>query len=69
MWRAIGSVHSGDDKSIRSNQSREEISFEQFHKHKSTRMSAEKDRSFCYDYLQKKRDDYRNMTYDSRAKS
>lgn len=40
MWRAIGSVRSGDDKSIRSNQSREEISFEQFHKHKSTHFSA-----------------------------
>ena len=30
MWKAVGSVRSGDDKSIRSNKSREEVRFEHF---------------------------------------
>ena len=45
------------------------MSFEPFHKHKSTNLSRDNDRSFCFDYFQKKREDVRNMTYDSRARS
>jgi hypothetical protein len=37
MWKAIGSVHSGDDKSVRSNRSREEARFEPFHRNQQNR--------------------------------
>jgi hypothetical protein len=70
MWKAIGSVHSGDDRSIRSNRSREEVSFEHFHQHPANRSALEPkaDHSFCFDYFQKKREG-KSTLEKSRAKS
>jgi hypothetical protein len=71
MWKAIGSVHSGDDRSIRSNRSREEVSFEHFRQHPANRsatLEPNGDRSFCFDYFQKKREGKTTLE-KSRAKS
>lgn len=69
MWKSIRSIQSGDDKSARSNRSRLEGNFEQFYHHKSIDHSPDTNRSFCFDYLQKRRNDFKNLTYDSKAKS
>jgi hypothetical protein len=71
MWKSIGSIQSGDDKSMRSNRSREELPFEPFRQGHARRsnLSPDPNRSFCFDYLERKREDSRNITYNSRVKS
>jgi len=53
MWKKIGSVHSGDDKSMRSNRSRIDVQAEPFYQSlkKRSNISPEANRSFCQDYF------------------
>jgi hypothetical protein len=53
MWKAVGSVNSEDDKSVRSNRSRMDINTEPFHQSLKRRsnLSPEANRSFCYEYF------------------
>jgi hypothetical protein len=71
MWKSIGSVHSREDKSVRSNRSREELPFEPFRHGMARRsnLSPDPNRSFCFDYIERKKEDSRNITYNSRVKS
>lgn len=66
-WKIVGSVASGEDKSFRSDQSREEMPFQSFRqslRNKSEHHSPEKDKSFCFDYFEKKKTDRRNQSCD-----
>lgn len=67
MWKKVGSVQSGDDKSIRSNKSRIDINPEPFHQSikRRSNISPEANRSFCYDYFEKRRNNTLNMTIHS----
>lgn len=71
MWKSIGSMHNGDDKSMRSNRSREELPFEPFRQGHARRsnLSPDPNRSFCFDYFERKKEDSHNITYNSRVKS
>jgi hypothetical protein len=71
MWKSIGSVHSGEDKSVRSNRSREELPFESFRQNIARRsnLSPDPNRSFCFEYFEHKKEDSRNITFNSRVKS
>jgi hypothetical protein len=71
MWKSIGSIHSGEDRSVRSNRSREELPFEPFRQSIARRsnFSPDPNRSFCFDYLERKKEDIRNNTFNSRVKS
>lgn len=64
MWKAVGSVHSGDDKSMRSNRSRMEEQMEPFHQSLKRRsnLSPEANRSFCQDYFERHKNNTLNMT-------
>ena len=66
MWKKVGSVQSGDHRSQRSNKSREDITLEPFHQSLKRRSNVSPDgpnnRSFCFDFLEKKKEDRRNMT-------
>lgn len=67
MWKKVGSVQSGEDKSIRSNKSRIDVNPEPFHQSikRRSNISPETNRSFCYDYFEKKRNNTLNMTIQS----
>ena len=64
MWKVVGSVNSGDDRSVRSNRSRVEIQAEPFSQSLKRRsnLSPEANRSFCYEYFEKRRHNTLNMT-------
>lgn len=66
-WKAVGSV-SGRDNSVRSNKSRDDSPFESFHqnlRNKSEDRSLNHDRTFCQEYMEKKRELYRNITFEN----
>lgn len=67
MWKAVGSVQSGDDRSIRSNKSRIDMNPEPFHQSikRRSNISPESNRSFCYEYFEKRRNNTLNMTIHS----
>ena len=64
MWKKIGSVHSGDDKSMRSNRSRIDLQAEPFHQSlkKRSNLSPETNRSFCQDYFERHKANTFNMS-------
>ena len=64
MWKKIGSVHSGDDKSMRSNRSRLDNQMEPFHQslQKRSNVSPEANRSFCQGYFERHKANTLNMS-------
>ena len=66
MWKKVGSVQSGDRRSQKSNKSGQEINIEPFHQSLKRRSNMSPDgannRSFCFDFLEKKKESHRNKT-------
>ena len=57
-WKELQNVTSGDDKSFGSHHSQEKVPYQSFRKsleNKSERHTPKKNKSFCFDYLQKRK--------------
>ena len=66
-WKVVGSV-GGHDNSIRSNKSRDDSPFESFHyslQNKSEHLPSKHDKTFCQEYMQRKKEYFRNVTFDN----
>lgn len=66
-WKVVGSI-SGRDDSVRSNKSRDDSPFQSFHyslQNKSEHLPSKHEKSFCQEYMQRRKEYFRNVSFDN----